>query len=178
MGFVPSKRKGLLWEDAKRLNETILKCPFNTTGKDEKAFEMGFSTTLVKDQDSFNNDIRAQILKSSKVESIYCFGKKHRPDLAIDEDGIAIEIKLIDYEGLKHAIGQGFVYRLKYKFVFLILIIEEKKKDFYEDLAGGKEKDLEDLLTHLSEKMNIFTYIVPNFNIVKLGMKKNVSFFK
>ena len=178
MGFEPTKRRGSIWEDAKTLNELILEYPFNMTGKDEKDFEMGFSSTLVNKKPPFNNSVISQTSKSAKVESVYCFGKNHRPDLTINEDGIAVEMKLVPYEGLKQAIGQGFIYRLRYKFVFLVLIISDEKKSFYEDLADGKEKDLEDLLSYLSEKMNIFTYIVPTFNITKPAMKKCVSFFK
>ena len=118
-----------------------------------------------------------QIDKSTTVRSIYCFGKKHRPDIALDENGIAIEIKFVTYDGLKEAIGQGFLYRLRYRFVILVLIISEDRKFIYSDLNGGKEKDLEDTLHYLADNMNIFTYIVPAFNI-KPGMRKCISFFE
>ena len=108
---------------------------------------------------------------------MYCFGKNHRPDLTLEENGIAIEIKFITYAGLKEAIGQGYLYRLRYKFVFLVLIISEGRKNIYEGLDIGKEKDLEDTLSHLAASMNIFTYIVPVFSI-KPGTKKCLHFFQ
>ena len=97
--------------------------------------------------------------------------------MTFDENGIAVEVKFITYAGLKEAIGQGFLYRLRYRFVFLLLIISEARKMIYADLDAGKEKDLEDTLQHLADNMNVFAYIVPAFNI-KPGMKKCISFFE
>jgi hypothetical protein len=88
-----------------------------------------------------------------------------------------MEIKFITYDGLKGAIGQGYLYRLRYRFVFLVLIISEDRKTIYYDLNDGKEKDLEDTLHYLADSMNIFTYIVPAFPI-KPGMRKCVSFME
>jgi len=178
MGYAASKRRGALWEDAHKLNQIIHDFPFNTTGKSEREFETGFSTALMATRSIFKNKVISQIDKSSTVRSVFCFGKNHRPDLTINEDGIALEIKFVEYEGLKQAIGQGYVYRLRYKFVFLILIISEERKHVYEAWATGKEKDLEDILSDLSSRMNIFTYIVPAFNITQPGMKKCLSFFR
>jgi len=98
--------------------------------------------------------------------------------MTLDEHGIAIEIKFITYAGLKEAIGQGYLYRLRYKFVFLILIISEARKSIYFDIAAGKEKDLEDTLQHLADSMNIFTYIVPAFSIKQPGVSKCISHFE
>ncbi|NQS98480.1 MAG: hypothetical protein HQ591_08505, partial [candidate division Zixibacteria bacterium] len=99
-----------------------------------------------------------------------------RPDLTLEENGIAIEIKFVTYAGLKAAIGQGYFYRLRYKFVFLILVISEARRKIYRSIDNGEEKDLEDILSQLAEQMNIFTYIVPAFNI-KPGMRKCIHFF-
>ena len=184
MGFETSKRRGLFWEDAEKLDMLIQRFPFHTTGKKERDFETGFATTLMSSESSFNCKIITQIDKSTTVQPVYCFGKKHRPDLALEKEdipgipGIAVEVKFVTYAGLKAAIGQGYLYRLKYKFVFLILIISEKRKSIYEGIANGSEKDLEDILTHIAVNMNIFTYIVPAFNINKPGMKKCFGFFR
>ena len=177
MGFEAGRRRGNLWEDAKRLDRLIKDFPFNTTEKSERDFETGFATTLMATRLSFKNNIITQIDKSSTVRSVYCFGKKHRPDLTFNEDGIAIEIKFVSYAGLTKAIGQGYLYRLQYKFVFLILVISEERKRIYEDLNKREEKDLEDTLRHLAKRMNIFTYVVPAFN-VQPGIKKCIPFFE
>jgi len=151
--------------------------PFQTTGVNEAAFERGFATTLMATKNKYSSDVITQIDRNSTVQSVYCFGKKHRPDMTLGENGIAIEMKFITYAGLKDAIGQGHLYRLRYKFVFLVLIIAESKKSVYEEIDNGEEKDLEDTLHYLAETLNIFTYIAPAFRIKKVGMRKVISFF-
>lgn len=186
MGFEKGNRRGSYWDDAKKIDQFIQDFPFHTTGRTEKDFENGFSLAMMTKQKEFNNEVITQVDKTKKVKSVHCFGKKNRPDLTFSEDGIAFEIKLITYGGLSEAIGQGFLYRLNYKFAFIILVISEyqdkektnSNRDLYYDISDGKEKDLEDILTYLSEEMNIFTYIVPAFDIKKTGKKKCIAFFK
>ncbi len=177
MGFEVGRKRGSIWEDAKFLHKTILEFPFQTTGNEEKVFERGFATTLMATKNSYNSQVITQIDKENPVKSIYCFGKNHRPDMTLGEDGIAIEMKFITYSGLKSAIGQGHLYRLSYKFVFLVLIVSEKRKQLYEEIENGQEKPLEDVLNYLAEDMNIFSYIVPAFRIRKPAIRKVVSFF-
>lgn len=176
MGFESGRKFGKLWDDAQKLDDIIKGFNFNITGKKERDFEHGFTSALTIIENSFNSKIISQTNKATTVKSIYCFGKNHRPDITLEENGVAIEIKLISYAGLKDAIGQGYLYRLRYKFVFLILIISGERKTIYEDLNKGKEKDLEHTLAHLAQTMNIFTYVVPAFNI-KPGVKKCIHFF-
>jgi len=177
MGFELSRRYGRYWEDCKTLDKLLDKYRFNTTGKNEREFEHGFANTLMTSDENYNCNIITQIDKETTVQSIYCFGKKHRPDMSLDENGIAIELKFITYAGLKDAICQGYLYRLKYKYVFLVLIISEERGYIYEDLCAGKEKDLEDILQHLADNMNIFSYIVPAYTL-KSGQKRSHSFFE
>ena len=176
MGFEAGRRKGKCWNDCKEINELILDFPFHTTGKNERDFENGFATTLLTMQKRFNSDVITQIDKKTTVQSVYCFGKNHRPDMTLDDNGIAVELKFVTYAGLKDAIGQGFLYRLRFKFVFLILVISEERSKIYLDLVENKEKDLHDTLCYLADNMNIFTYIVPAFD-TKPGIKKCVPFF-
>jgi hypothetical protein len=177
MGFQTSKRYGKYWEDAKKLNDIVRKYHFNTTAKDERSFEHGFSATLRSMQSQFNCKVMSQTDNSSAVKDVRCFGKKHRPDMALNENVIGIELKFIRYAGLRDAIGQGYLYRLRYKFVFIVLIISKERSSIYEDLHAGKEKDLEDTLQHLADHMNIFTYIVPAFK-TKPGVKSCYGYFK
>ncbi len=177
MSFESSRRHGRFWDDAQNLHRIINEYQFNTTGKNERDFENGFASTLMALKKNFNSQVITQIDKATTVKSIYCFGKKHRPDMTLDENGIAVELKFITYAGLKDAIGQGYLYRLQYRFVFLVLVISEDRRTIYDDLCVGKEKDLENTLQHLADNMNIFTYIVPAFNL-KPGMKKCFSFFE
>ncbi len=177
MGFEPVRRRGAYWDDAIKVDEIIRNFPFHTTGKTEKSFEHGFSTVLLTNKNNFKSDVITQIDKTTKVKSVYCFGKNNRPDLTLDADGIAFEIKFVSYGGLNNAIGQGYLYRLQYKFVFIILVISEENKELYYKIAGGEEKNMEDILFHLSETMNIFTYIVPAFEIRKPGISKCLPYF-
>ena len=177
MGFEPARRGSKYWDDAKKLDEMIQSFPFHTTGRNERDFETGFATSLITMRRDFHSDPITQIDKSSTVRSVYCFGKNHRPAMTLGENGVAIELKFITYAGLKESIGQGYLYRLRYRFVFLVLIVSEQRKAIYEDLASGKEKDLEDTLRHLANSMNIFSYVVPAF-VVKPGIKKCFGFFE
>ncbi len=177
MGFERAIRSGKYWDDCKAVDSLIKDFPFHTTGKSERDFENGFATMLMTRKSSFNSNVITQIDKSTTVQSVYCFGKKHRPDMTLDENGVAIELKFVTYAGLKDAIGQGFLYRLRYKFIFLILVISQERSSIYEDLSMQKEKDLHDTLRYLADNMNIFTYVVPSF-LTKPGVHKCISFFE
>lgn len=174
MGFEKGKRTGKNWEDIlfidsliknsdKKTNGSIM----NITGKEEKDFELRFSTILDANKGKINGEIVSQQNKDTTVKQIYCFGKKHRPDMTINDDGIAIEIKYINdnFDGVKMALGQSLMYRLRYKFVINVIVISEKNKDVYEKAVNGEEKDLEDILKYLADDMNVFTYIVPAFSL-------------
>ena len=174
MGFEKGKRTGKNWEDIlfidsliknsdKKTNGSIM----NITGKEEKDFELRFSSLLDANKVKLNGNLISQQNKDTTVKQIYCFGKKHRPDMTINDDGIAIEIKYINdnFDGVKMALGQSLMYRLRYKFVINVIVISEKNKDVYEKAVNGEEKDLEDILKFLADDMNVFTYIVPAFSL-------------
>lgn len=180
MGFEKGKRTGKNWEDIlfidsliknsdKKNNGSIM----NITGKEEKDFELRFSSLLDANKVKLNGNLISQQNKDTTVKQIYCFGKKHRPDMTINDDGIAIEIKYINdnFDGVKMALGQSLMYRLRYKFVINVIVISEKNKDVYEKAVNGEEKDLEDILKYLADDMNVYTYIVPAFSLTK-GQKR------
>ena len=98
-------------------------------------------------------------LKDTVVQSIYLFDKKNRPGLTIKEDGIAIEIKYLSgsLDGLKQAIGQSIFYRVRYRFVINVFVIDEKYKETYLKSANDAEKDLEEIFRELSTDNNIFS---------------------
>lgn len=173
MSFEVGRRRGKNWEDVKLLDQVIKDSRYNLTTKTERECELAFANKLIGIQKEFSGQIHSQIDQDTTVKAVYCFGKKHRPDLTVDEEGIAIEIKYINdsLDGVKFALGQSLMYRLRYKFVVNILIISEKNKKLYYKALNEEEKDLEDILKYLSEDMNIFTYIVPGF-ILEKGAKK------
>ena len=87
--------------------------------------------------------------------------------MSVNEDGIAIEIKYINnsLDGLKMALGQRIMYRIRYKFVINIIVISEENKEIYEKAINDEEKDLEDIMKYLADSLNIFTYIVPRCSL-------------
>jgi hypothetical protein len=181
MAFKTGRKFGKYWEDVKQLDKYIHDHDFNSTSKTEKSFENGFANSLKALQDRFNTELVTQVHRSARVGSVHCFGKNHRPDMTyvdIDkqDDIIAIELKKISYAGLKSAIGQGLIYRMKYRFVLIVLIMSDKCKDTYLEIENGQDQNLEDMLKYLAEENNIFTYIVPAFP-VKPGIRKVISFY-
>ena len=76
-------------------------------GKSEREFELAFMSSVNANADCINGQILSQVDKDTTVRSVYFFDKKHRPDLTINEDGIAIEIKYLSgsLDSLKQAIG-------------------------------------------------------------------------
>jgi hypothetical protein len=166
MAFQSGHRRGQVWEDVKMLDTIIKNSRFNLTGKSERDFELLFSERVRANSDRINGKIISQVDKETVVRSVYCFGKKHRPDLTINEDGTAVEIKYLNgsLDGLKQAIGQSIFYRVRYRFVINLFVVDEKHKDVYVKAANDEEKDLEEILRDLSTDMNIFSYIVPAFS--------------
>jgi hypothetical protein len=166
MAFQSGHRRGQVWDDVKTLDRIIQNTRFNLTGKSEREFELAFMSSVSANRDRINGAIHSQVDKDTIVRSVYLFGKKHRPDLTINEDGIAVEIKFLSnsLDGLKQAIGQSIFYRVRYRFVMNLFVIDEKYKETYLKGANEEEKDLEEILKDLSSDMNIFSYLVPAFN--------------
>jgi len=166
MAFQSGHRRGQVWEDVQTLDTIIKNTRFNLTGKSEREFELAFMSAVAANKDRIKGDIHSQVDKDTVVRSVYLFGKKHRPDLTINEDGIAVEIKFLSnsLDGLKQAIGQSIFYRVRYRFVINLFVIDEKYKDTYLKGANDEEKDLEEICKDLSSDMNIVSYLVPAFN--------------
>ncbi len=173
MGFQVGPRRSNVWEDVKAINEIIKDTNFSRTHKTEREFENLFTTALDTRKKEIKGKIHSQQAKETSVRSVTMFGKRHRPDLTINEDGIAIEIKFLSnrLDGLKQAIGQSIIYRVRYRFVINLLVVDEQNKEVYAKACNDEEKDLEDICLELSKEMNIFTYIVPAFSVDR-GIKK------
>lgn len=163
MAFKTNKRSGKHWEDVETLHEMVLRYPFHTTGKKERDFENGFASSLLVVEERFNGKINTQIDKTRRVPSVQCFGKKHRPDATVGADAIAIELKYIKGSGFRDAIGQGLLYRLDFRFVFLVLIISEHRRSTYQQICDGEDSHYENLVQYLADKHNVFIYAVPAF---------------
>ena len=112
MAFQSGHRRGQVWDDVQTLDTIIKNTRFNLTGKSEREFELAFMSAVAANKDRIKGEIHSQVDKDTVVRSVYLFGKKHRPDLTINEDGIAVEIKFLSnsLDGLKQAIGQSIFY--------------------------------------------------------------------
>ena len=159
-------RRGRAWEDVKTLDRMIRTARFALTGKNEREFELAFMSVLNAHVDNLNLKIHSQLDKDTVVKSVYLFGKRHRPDISLDEDGVAVEVKFLksSTEGLKQAIGQSLFYRVRYRFVVNLIVVGEDKKETYLKATNGEEKDMEEILGEMSSGFNVFTYVVPAFN--------------
>jgi len=103
-----------VWDDVIKIDAIIKKTRFALTGKSERDFEFAFTQTLAALSARLNGKIFSQTDQETIVKSVYCFGKRHRPDLTINEDGIAIEIEHLNdsLDGIKLALGQSMLYHL------------------------------------------------------------------
>ena len=97
MAFQTAHRRGQVWDDVQTLNKIIHNTRFNLTGKSEREFELAFMSSVNANADRINGQIMSQVDKDTTVYSVYLFGNKHRPDLTINDDGIAISA------GVQHA---------------------------------------------------------------------------
>jgi hypothetical protein len=180
MAFEVGRRRGKLWEDTRLLATIMEKEDFNVSGKGERQFEIQISGILKSRQSEFKHPIQSQYHNDTKVASAYFFGKKHRPDLSIDEFGTAVELKFIgkdlqDLNGVKTAIGQAMIYRLRYKFAVNVLVMSSAHKNLYEDAYKEHESDLHRVLRMMADEHNIFTIIRPAFKPHQ-GIAHSISF--
>ncbi|MEI2693880.1 MAG: hypothetical protein V9E90_02295 [Saprospiraceae bacterium] len=129
--MVNAKKTGFLWSDVKKIDKLLRTFPSQLRGKTEKEFSMALSPIIMGRlmKGNSKNNVIAEIDKRVKVDPVHCFGKKNRPDLTVNNNGIAVEFKLCNSTGLAQAIGQGMIYRMKYKFVFLVLILKIRKEN-------------------------------------------------
>ena len=166
MAFQLGIRRGHVWDDVRTLDSIIKKTRFDINAKSAREFELGFSQAVSQHDEKLNGKIISQFSKEAPVKSVYCFGKKHRPDLTINDDGIAVEVKFLggNLDGIREAIGQCIFYRIRYRFVVNLLIVGQENKETYFKASRDEEKDLEEILSQLSKDMNIFTYLVPAFS--------------
>lgn len=116
MGFEKGIRRGSIWDDVIAIDAIIKKTLFALTGRSEREFKFAFTQTLAAHADKLKGKIFSQANQETIVKSVYCFGKRHRPDLTINEDGVAIEISYLSdsLDGIKLALGQSMLYRLRY----------------------------------------------------------------
>lgn len=95
MSFAVGYRRGRLWEDTLALEGILRECDFNASGKGERDFEIQTAERLKGNKNYLHNKVISQYHNDGQVSSAYFFGKNHRPDLSLSEDGTAIELKFV-----------------------------------------------------------------------------------
>ncbi len=136
--FKASKRNGKYWKDLQNATHLIKKMSLDISGTEERKYEDRLSGLLSVHFES--NFIDQRSLKQV-VTRISLFNHDHRPDMSIDTDGTAIEVKMATSgQSFRDAIGQALIYRTGYRFV-LIIWIDRTKDKTYKKLIEDKTKD-------------------------------------
>lgn len=153
--FKPAKRTGIHWKNLQKAIRAIKKIPLDIRGDNERKFEDRISGALtVAFRDAFIDQRNTQQV----MTRVSLFDHDHRPDMSIETDGVAIEVKVIKSgHSFREAIGQSLIYRLGYRFVVVIWIDKSKKKT-YKSLIEDKKSDENKFLKQLEEN-NIYCII-------------------
>lgn len=153
--FKPAKRTGIHWKNLQKAIRTIKKIPLDIRGDSERKFEDRISGALtLVFKDAFIDQRNTQQV----MTRVPLFDHDHRPDMSIETDGVAIEVKVIKSgQSFREAIGQSLIYRLGYRFV-LVIWIDKSKKKTYKSLVEDKKSDENKFLKQLEEN-NIYCII-------------------
>ena len=179
MAFISGRRRGELWEDVQTIDSIIEKSieSFRLSSKDESDLERSLTVAIQSNVDRLNNFFISKVQTDKSVSGVKIFGKNTYPDMILGDDGIAIEIARIGKDQkskFSTKMGDSYIFRLKYKFVFQILVIDENNKDVWEELADSSN-NIHFLLDNLTE-LEIFTYVIPTFKVK--GENQFYKFFK
>ena len=119
--LITSQRRGAYWEDCQRAIKVIKNMNLQKSDEYERLFEGRISQVL--DGMSFNDKFIDQRSTQDVLTRVTLFGKDHRPDMSVGDDGTAIEVKLVfDGNKVKEALSQAIFYRVHYRFVIVILV--------------------------------------------------------
>ena len=166
MTFIRGKRTGKLWADVQTIINIVDDTNCNIGHKSERELESHLYGCIDSHKTRLNKSFIFQRNQNQTVNSAKFFGKSHRPDMTLDNDGLAIELKFVNssLDSARTAIGQGFIYRKEYKFVVLILVISKKHADefhsAYEDNIAKADKSN---IFHKLADDNIFTVVKAGF---------------
>lgn len=143
--FVSTKRNGRHWKNLNNALDIIKKLSLDVKSKSESKFEDRISGAL---QPNFSNFIDQRNFKQTMTR-VTLFGHDHRPDMSIDTDGVAIEVKYVKAGwSFREAIGQSIIYRLGYRFVIVVWVDVTKNKDYVnliQNVNSNESKFIEEL---------------------------------
>jgi hypothetical protein len=171
LGFITGAKRGQHYDLAMFAISKLKTVNLLVTGQSENLFERTIVAYLQASH-RLNLRLKTQIglNQDEKITKANLFGFKHRPDASLDEDGTAIEIKVITTgQSIRDILGQAIAYRTYYRFVILVLVDQTEDRKIVE-LCRLKESQECSLLSGLAETMNIFTVIGP------LDQSRNICF--
>ena len=152
--FKAGKRTGIHWKNLCSAKEIIERLSLDIKAYDERKFEDRISGAL---QPNFKKFIDQRNIKQVMTR-VTLFGHDHRPDMSIDKDGVAIEVKNAKTgSSFREAIGQSMIYRLGYRFV-IVLWVDSTKDKMYKNLCNDPDSN-ESLFIKEMEDCNIFCII-------------------
>lgn len=172
-GLMRGDKKGDHFELALKAIHQIKNTDLLKKAKDEKTYANILVTALqasrklkphLTDQTTLEQD--------KKMFRVKAFGYDHVPDITIDNDGTAIEIKLIDSpDDIRDCIGQALIYRFSYRFAIMVMVDITKERLFVESLRSKDSKETK-MLRELCDELNIMSVIGPGSN------RRNTAFFR
>ncbi len=143
--------------------DTIIKnTRFNSAGKTEREFELAFMSAVAAYKDRIKGTIHRQVDKDTIARSVYLFGKRHQPDLTINEDGIAIEIKFLSnsLDILDQAISQSIIHRVRHLCATSPFAIDIEGKETYFKDTNEDEKSFEEIRKDLWRDTNVSAMLI------------------
>jgi hypothetical protein len=162
LGMVRADRKGEQFELALRAVRQIKKENFLLKADDEWTYANILGSKLQGSNKLRPHvNIHTQKDPEQKMIRVKAFAFDHLPDITIDNDGTAIEIKLIKVGGdLRDCLGQALIYRFAYRFVIMVLIDRTDNRAFVESLRKRTSSEAE-LLRGMADEFNIVTVAGP-----------------
>ena len=152
--FLTGKRTGKHWSNLQKAKNIIEKLSLDIRAIDERKFEDRISGALQPNFEDFIDQRNIQQV----MTRVTLFGHDHRPDMSIDIDGIAIEVKTAKSgQSFREAIGQSMIYRMGYRFV-LVVWVDYTKDKMYKTQCSIKDSDEDKFIKQLEEN-NIFCII-------------------
>lgn len=152
--FKSSRRHGVHWDNLQRARTIISRLSLDINAEDERKFEDRISGAL---QPNFETFIDQRNIKQTMTR-VTLFGHDHRPDMSIDKDGIAIEVKTArSGSSFREAIGQSMIYRLGYRFAIVVWVDFTKDK-MYKTVCSKVDSNEQDFIKELEDN-NIFCFI-------------------
>ncbi len=139
--FKTGKRTGIHWENLNKAKDIIKRLSLDIKAYDARKFEDRISGAL---QPNFEKFIDQRNIKQVMTR-VTLFGHDHRPDMSIDKDGVAIEVKTAKTgSSFREAIGQSMIYRLGYRFVIILWV------------DSTRDKSYKNLCSNINSKENMF----------------------